>query len=238
MVLFEVPTGVVADTVGRRTSYLLGTVTLFGSTLLYLLLWQTHAPFVLWAVASVLLGLGFTFFSGATEAWLVDGLHATGYRGSLDDGLREGTGGERDRDDGRLDRRRTAGAGDEPRRSVRRSRGAARGHLRGRVAGDAGHRLHAEAAGLGARRDGRDPAGLAAARAAESAGPLADARRSVHGRGQRVRLLRRAAVSACSCTATPTPMRSRVCPPGSSPVRRSRVARRRRTSPGSSGTGS
>ena len=64
MVLFEVPTGVVADTVGRRTSYLLGAATLFGSTLLYLLLWQARAPFAAWAVASILLGLGFTFFSG------------------------------------------------------------------------------------------------------------------------------------------------------------------------------
>jgi MFS family permease len=90
MVLFEVPTGVVADTVGRRTSYLLGTVTLFGSTLLYLLLWQTGGPFAAWAVASALLGLGFTFFSGATEAWLVDGLNATGYRGSLDAAFAKG----------------------------------------------------------------------------------------------------------------------------------------------------
>ncbi|WP_410791437.1 MFS transporter [Kribbella sp. C-35] len=90
MVLFEVPTGVVADTVGRRTSYLLGTATLIGTTLLYLVLWQTHAPFVLWAVVSMLLGLGFTFFSGATEAWLVDGLHATGYDGSLDAAFAKG----------------------------------------------------------------------------------------------------------------------------------------------------
>ncbi|TCO32467.1 putative MFS family arabinose efflux permease [Kribbella steppae] len=91
MVLFEVPTGVVADTVGRRTSYLLGTITLFVSTLLYLLLWQqTGAPFAAWATASVLLGLGFTFFSGATEAWLVDGLNATGYRGSLDAAFAKG----------------------------------------------------------------------------------------------------------------------------------------------------
>ncbi|MEU4192064.1 MFS transporter [Kribbella sp. NPDC026611] len=90
MVLFEVPTGVVADTVGRRTSYLLGTVTLFATTLLYLLLWQIHAPFVWWAVVSALLGLGFTFFSGATEAWLVDGLHATGYQGSLDAAFAKG----------------------------------------------------------------------------------------------------------------------------------------------------
>jgi MFS family permease len=90
MVLFEVPTGVVADTVGRRTSYLFGVVTLFGSTLLYLLLWQTGAPFAAWAVASILLGLGFTFFSGATEAWLVDGLNATRYRGSLDAAFAKG----------------------------------------------------------------------------------------------------------------------------------------------------
>jgi MFS family permease len=90
MVLFEVPTGVVADTVGRRTSYLLGAATLVGSTLLYLLLWQTSAPFAAWAGASILLGLGFTFFSGATEAWLVDGLNATGYRGSLDAAFAKG----------------------------------------------------------------------------------------------------------------------------------------------------
>jgi MFS family permease len=90
MVLFEVPTGVVADTVGRRISFLLGAATLFGSTLLYLLLWQTGAPFVAWAGASVLLGLGFTFFSGATEAWLVDGLQATGYTGTLEAAFAKG----------------------------------------------------------------------------------------------------------------------------------------------------
>ena len=84
MVLFEVPTGIVADTVGRRTSYLLGTLTLTASTLLYVLLWQIEAPFWQWAVASMLLGLGFTFFSGAVEAWLVDALTATGFTGELE----------------------------------------------------------------------------------------------------------------------------------------------------------
>src|SRR5215207_10171434 len=84
MVLFEVPTGIVADTVGRRLSYLLGTVTLSASTLLYVLLWQVEAPFWQWAVASLLLGLGFTFFSGAVEAWLVDALKATGFTGDLE----------------------------------------------------------------------------------------------------------------------------------------------------------
>src|SRR5215217_6927313 len=84
MVIFEVPTGIVADTVGRRMSYLLGTLTLAGSTLLYVLLWQMTAPFWVWAVASLLLGLGFTFFSGAIEAWLVDALRATGFDGDLE----------------------------------------------------------------------------------------------------------------------------------------------------------
>jgi MFS family permease len=84
MVAFEVPTGVVADTVGRRASYLLGTVTLTASTLLYVLLWQLGAPFWAWAVASVLIGLGFTFFSGALQAWVVDALTATGFTGDMD----------------------------------------------------------------------------------------------------------------------------------------------------------
>ncbi|MFH5822690.1 MFS transporter [Georgenia sp. AZ-5] len=84
MVLFEVPTGVVADTVGRRSSYLLGTVTLAVSTLLYVLLWYADAAFWLWAVVSVLIGLGFTFFSGAVEAWLVDALEAVGFTGDLE----------------------------------------------------------------------------------------------------------------------------------------------------------
>src|SRR5688572_15094035 len=84
MVIFEVPTGVVADTWGRRVSYLLGTVTLAGSTLLYYFLWVVESPFWAWAVVSVLLGLGFTFFSGAVEAWLVDAMTWAGYDGDLE----------------------------------------------------------------------------------------------------------------------------------------------------------
>jgi MFS family permease len=84
MVLFEVPTGIVADTLGRRMSYLLGTVTLSASTFLYVLLWQTGAPLWQWAIVSMLLGLGFTFFSGAVEAWLVDALTATGFTGAME----------------------------------------------------------------------------------------------------------------------------------------------------------
>ena len=82
--IFEIPTGVVADTRGRRFSFLLGAATLLIATLLYLVMWNVHAPFWGWALASAFLGLGFTFFSGATEAWLVDALHATGFTGALE----------------------------------------------------------------------------------------------------------------------------------------------------------
>ena len=69
-VIFEIPTGVVADTRGRRFSFMLGAATLLASTLLYYVMWQVHASLLGFALASILLGLGFTFFSGATDAWL------------------------------------------------------------------------------------------------------------------------------------------------------------------------
>lgn len=90
-VLFEIPTGIVADTRGRRTSFLLGTATLFLTTLAYLWLWQIKGPMWAWAVVSILLGLGFTFYSGATEAWLVDGLKAADYKGELDSVFAKGS---------------------------------------------------------------------------------------------------------------------------------------------------
>jgi MFS family permease len=84
MLVFEVPTGVVADLRGRRLSFLLGAATLSLGTLLYVLMWWWQAPFAGWAVVSILLGLGFTFFSGAVEAWVVDALAATGHTAPLD----------------------------------------------------------------------------------------------------------------------------------------------------------
>ena len=84
LVLFEIPTGVLADRRGRRLSYLLGTLTLTVSTLLYLWMWRITAPFWAWAITSAFLGLGFTFFSGAVQAWLVDALKASGFAGRLD----------------------------------------------------------------------------------------------------------------------------------------------------------
>ena len=84
MVLFEIPTGVVADRWGRRASFLCGTLTLAATTALYVLLWHVHSSFFWWAIISVLLGLGYTFFSGATDAWLVDALTATKFHGQLE----------------------------------------------------------------------------------------------------------------------------------------------------------
>jgi MFS family permease len=84
MVLFEVPTGVVADAAGRRVSFIAGAATLLITTLAYLGLWQVHAGIWWWILVSALIGLGFTFFSGATEAWLVDALDATGYEGAVE----------------------------------------------------------------------------------------------------------------------------------------------------------
>lgn len=84
MVLFEVPTGVVADAAGRRVSFILGGITLLITTLAYLALWWAEANVWWWVAVSALIGLGFTFFSGATEAWLIDALQATGLEGEVD----------------------------------------------------------------------------------------------------------------------------------------------------------
>jgi MFS family permease len=84
MVVFEIPTGVVADTLGRRVSFLLSVSVLGATTLLYVALAQVGAGVVAFAAVSVGMGLGFTFYSGAMEAWLVDALAVTGYEGVLD----------------------------------------------------------------------------------------------------------------------------------------------------------
>ena len=84
MALFEVPTGVVADTLGRRVSFLLSEATLATGTLAYVGVAAIHGGLLLFCLAGVILGLGYTFYSGAVEAWLVDALKATGYQHELD----------------------------------------------------------------------------------------------------------------------------------------------------------
>jgi MFS family permease len=84
MVVFEIPTGVVADTLGRRVSLILCIVTLLVSTLLYVATAVWHWGFWSFMGTSVLLGLGYTFYTGAVDAWLVDALKATGYAEGLE----------------------------------------------------------------------------------------------------------------------------------------------------------
>ena len=82
--LFEIPTGVVADTLGRRISYLASVAILAATTVAYLLAAEAKSGLIVFGLVSVVMGLGFTFYSGALEAWLVDALAATGYRQNLD----------------------------------------------------------------------------------------------------------------------------------------------------------
>ncbi len=84
MVVFEIPTGVVADTLGRRVSYLFSVLVLGATTVLYLVIAQGGGNVVAFALASALMGLGFTFYSGALEAWLVDALGHIGEADGLD----------------------------------------------------------------------------------------------------------------------------------------------------------
>ncbi len=84
MALFEIPTGVLADTRGRRTSFLLSVTVLCVGTLGYVGAGMFGGGLLLFSLMSVVLGLGFTFYSGAVEAWLVDALKARGFTGHLD----------------------------------------------------------------------------------------------------------------------------------------------------------
>jgi MFS family permease len=84
MVLFEIPTGVVADTAGRRASFLWSLAVLLAGTLAYVGLASLGAGVIAFSLVSVFLGLGFTFYTGAVEAWVVDALAQTGYTDPLD----------------------------------------------------------------------------------------------------------------------------------------------------------
>jgi len=66
--LFEIPTGVVADVYSRRLSIIIGYV-LMGIGFLVEGLFPAFLPILL---AQVIWGLGYTFTSGATQAWISD----------------------------------------------------------------------------------------------------------------------------------------------------------------------
>ena len=77
MALFEIPTGVLADTRGRRLSFLLSLAIVSVGTVGYVGVGAMGGGLGLFVAMSVVLGLGYTFYSGAVEAWLVDALEAT-----------------------------------------------------------------------------------------------------------------------------------------------------------------
>ncbi len=66
--LFEIPTGVVADTISRRLSVIIG-VFLLG---LGFMVQAVFPVFTLILLAQVLWGVGYTFTSGALQAWITD----------------------------------------------------------------------------------------------------------------------------------------------------------------------
>jgi len=77
--VFEVPTGVIADTIGRKASFLIASGSLLVSTLLYVAGAQ-YSLGIWWFVgASVLIGFGYACQTGAVDAWLVDALDHTGF---------------------------------------------------------------------------------------------------------------------------------------------------------------
>ena len=74
ILLFEIPTGLVADIYGRRVSVILSTALSLTSGLIFIFF-----PFLLgFIVAEIIGGLGETLRSGALEAWLVDSLKHEG----------------------------------------------------------------------------------------------------------------------------------------------------------------
>ena len=72
--LFEIPTGVVADVFSRRLSIIIGYF-LIGLGFLV----EAYPTFATVMLAQGIWGIGYTFTSGATDAWLIDeiGLEAS-----------------------------------------------------------------------------------------------------------------------------------------------------------------
>jgi MFS family permease len=78
--VFEVPTGAIADAVGRRTSFVVGCLVRAAAYALYTL----AADFQQCLLAEFLDAVGTTFVSGALDAWMVDGARGEGDDGPLD----------------------------------------------------------------------------------------------------------------------------------------------------------
>ena len=68
VLIFEIPTGVVADAYSKRASVVVGVFLIGGG----FVLWGAIPRFETVLLANAIWGLGFTFTSGAWEAWLTD----------------------------------------------------------------------------------------------------------------------------------------------------------------------
>jgi MFS family permease len=76
----DVPTGAFADALGRRRSFVTGTMLRVAAFMLYFF---AHRYFV-FLIAESIDGIGTTFCNGAVDAWGVDALDAAGYDGLKD----------------------------------------------------------------------------------------------------------------------------------------------------------
>lgn len=90
MAFFEIPTGVFADTLGRKSSIVTGIIILMAGTFAYALGVGIENNFLYFILISIILGIAFTFYSGAIEAWLIDALNTLGYEGTIDKILAKG----------------------------------------------------------------------------------------------------------------------------------------------------
>lgn len=83
--VFEIPTGVFADTLGRKFSFMMSVAVLIVSTLGYVAVSFYENNFILFSIMSVFVGIAFTFYSGAVEAWLVDALEHLNFDGKMEE---------------------------------------------------------------------------------------------------------------------------------------------------------
>ena len=75
--IFEVPTGAVADRIGRKWSIMLGCMTTATGALIY----TGTSSFLLFSLAEIVWGMGMTLISGAKEAFIYDALKEMGKEG-------------------------------------------------------------------------------------------------------------------------------------------------------------
>ena len=68
ILIFEIPTGIVADLYSRRLSIIIG-IFIIGLGFIVQGSWALFIPIL---IAQVLWGIGYTFTSGAVEAWITD----------------------------------------------------------------------------------------------------------------------------------------------------------------------